>query len=187
MNAKFRKTDKKKIIAEGKFLRFVKKGKWEYIERKNCTGAVVIIALTRDKKILFVEQFRPATGKNVIEFPAGLVNDRGFSKKETMIEAAKRELIEETGYAAKRIIPVLEGPVSSGISSDKLNIVKAVGLKKVSAGGGDETESIVVHEIALDKAELWLRKMERKGKLVGTRIYAGLYLLNKYNRGLKRK
>ncbi len=170
------------MLAEGKFIRFVSKGNWEYIERVNCDGAVVILALTKDRKVIFVEQFRPPVGKKVIEFPAGLMNDCPKRKtKETLISAAKRELLEETGYKAKKIIKILEGPASSGTASDMLTLVRAVDIEKVSAGGGDEGESIVVHEVKLDKAESWLRRMEKKGFLIGTRIYAGLYFLNKYN------
>jgi len=170
------------VLAEGKFIRFVSKGNWEYIERVNCDGAVVILALTKDRKVIFVEQFRPPVGKKVIEFPAGLMNDCPKRKtKETLISAAKRELLEETGYKAKKIIKILEGPASSGTASDMLTLVRAVDIEKVSAGGGDEGESIVVHEVKLDKAESWLRRMEKKGFLIGTRIYAGLYFLNKYN------
>ena len=173
---------KKVVLAEGKFIRFVSKGNWEYIERVNCDGAVVILALTKDRKVIFVEQFRPPVGKKVIEFPAGLMNDSPKRKtKETLISAAKRELLEETGYKAKKIIKILEGPASSGTASDMLTLVRAVDIEKVSAGGGDEGESIVVHEVKLDKAESWLRRMEKKGFLIGTRIYAGLYFLNKYN------
>ncbi|MBU1997491.1 MAG: NUDIX hydrolase [Candidatus Omnitrophica bacterium] len=177
-----KKCSKKIVLKEGKFIRFVKKGGWEYIERVNCDGAVVILALTKDRKVLFVEQFRPPVGKKVIEFPAGLINDCPKRKsKESIISAAKRELLEETGYKAKRIIKVLEGPASSGTSSDVLTLVRAVDIEKVSSGGGDEGESIIVHEVKLDKAESWLKQMKNKGFLIGTRIYAGLYFLNKYN------
>ena len=45
-------------LAEGKFLRLAKRGRWEYVERVNSSGAVVIVAVTPDDKLLLVEQFR---------------------------------------------------------------------------------------------------------------------------------
>lgn len=74
-----------KVVAEGRFLRFLIKQGWEYVERPNCTGIVIIVAVTDEGKLLFTEQFRLPVGRPVIEFPAGLVGDEG---PET-IEAAR--------------------------------------------------------------------------------------------------
>ena len=103
MRARIQKRSGKKVIKEGKFIRFVRRGEWEYFERNNCSAIVIIVAMTRQRKVLFVEQYRPPVGKKVIEFPAGLVNDRGLEKKESILRAARRELFEETGYRAKII------------------------------------------------------------------------------------
>lgn len=178
---------KKVVLKKGRYLSFVKRGVWEYVERVNCSGAVVILALTADKKVIFVEQFRPAVQKRVVEFPAGLVNDTKSRNKESLLSAAKRELLEETGYQAGKIKKLMCGPVSSGICSDMMTIVQALDIKKVAKGGGDELESIRVYKIPLKKAEKWLEQKRKNGILVGTRIYAGLYLLNKYNMSLKVK
>ena len=167
-------------------MRFVNKGGWEYIERNNCEGIVIVLAMTGDNKVIFVEQYRPPVGKNVIEFPAGLVNDQKDSMKsqtkETSLQAGKRELLEETGYKARRMKKLFEGPINCGVSSDMLIFVRAIDIKKVSSGGGDDSEEIKVHEIEIDKAEQWLKKKEKKGCLIGPRVYAGLYFLNKYNK-----
>ena len=173
-----------KILLEGKYIRFLNYNSWEYVQRKNCTGIVIILALTREKKILFTEQYRVPVGKHVIEFPAGLVNDLGAQEEETLEKAALRELLEETGYQAKRMIPLVTGPMNSGLSSDLVSFFRAVGLVKKHDGGGDETECITVHEVPLQRAETWLRTMEKRGKLVDPKAYAGLYFLNQ--RGKKR-
>lgn len=123
--------------------------------------------------------------KKVIELPAGLINDdhplrkdkRFRKRKESIIAAAKRELLEETGYKAERIVKLLEGPVSSGFSSDMVTIVQAHGLEKVSSGGGDELESIIVHEVPLAKTDAWLKMMAKKGFLIEPKVYTGLYFL----------
>ena len=193
---------KKTIIAEGKFMRFVKKGEWEYFERTNCSDIVIILAMTDEQKVIFVEQFRPPVNKNVIEFPAGLVNDYSaheiiengktviIEKKrpeESVLSAAKRELLEETGYQANRIIKILEGPVSAGASSNIVTIVQALGLKKVSDGGGDVLEDIKIHEVLLNDVEDFFKKMQSDGCLIEPKIYTGLYFLNKYNGQLPKK
>jgi ADP-ribose pyrophosphatase len=63
-------------MCEGKWLRLVRRGRWEYAERTHADGmAVIIIAATPDDRVLFVEQTRiPLDGKT-IEMPAGLVGD----------------------------------------------------------------------------------------------------------------
>ncbi len=168
---------KKKILYEGKFLRVIGEGGWEYVKRKNCTGIVVIAALTRDKKIILVEQYRKPVGKNVIEMPAGLVGDIESQAEEKIETAAMRELLEETGYQAKKMKLLMHGPVSAGLSCEIISIYQAINIKKVSEGGGDETEDITVYEVPLKRAQKWLRQMEQKGKLVDPKVYAGIYFL----------
>jgi ADP-ribose pyrophosphatase len=168
---------KHKILYAGKYLKLLGHKGWEFVKRNDCTGIVVIAALTRGKKVIFVEQYRVPLEKNVIELPAGLVGDMCHSRKESMTVAAKRELLEETGYRAKRMRFILEGPVSSGMSAQQIAFYRAEGLVKESEGGGDETENITVHEIPLKKAHGWLMQMQRKGRLVDPKVYAGLYFL----------
>ena len=141
----------KKVVHEGRYLRLIHQDGWEYFERCNCTGIVIIVAKTNARKVILVEQFRPPVGRKVIEFPAGLINDRQFKKKETLARAALRELFEETGYRAKGVRRLLIGPVSAGACSDLVTMVEAYGLRKAGAGGGDHTENITVHEVPLDR------------------------------------
>lgn len=168
---------KTKTMHRGKYLHFFNNGGWEYIKRINCTGIVVIVAATRQGEAVLVEQYRPALKKRIIEWPAGLVSDLG--KKETLLTAAKRELLEETGYKAGRIRPLLSGPLSSGFSADILSFFLAENLVKVADGGGDHTESITVHHVPLTNIEGWLRKKEKAGRLVDPKIYAGIYFLSR--------
>src|SRR5688572_22223229 len=62
-------------IAAGRFLRLARRGTWEFVERLGASGAVCIIAVTDERKLVLIEQPRPAMNGPVIELPAGLVGD----------------------------------------------------------------------------------------------------------------
>lgn len=165
------------IIAEGKYLRLIRKNDWEYIERRNISGIVGIVAVTDEGNLVLVEQFRPALGKAVIELPAGLAGDTSASQGEDLTAAACRELLEETGYEASRMEFICEGPPSSGLTNEIITLFMASGLKKTAAGGGDETEDIVIHEVPVGDVRPWLEAQRTNGKLVDLRIYTGLYFV----------
>ena len=90
-------------------------------------GAVAIIALTKENRIVLVRQYRTAAKRVLLEVPAGLVQ-----KGETPAQAAKRELEEETGYFAKKIKKVFEGYASPGYSTEVIRYFLAEGLTKTS-------------------------------------------------------
>ena len=90
----------KKILFEGKFRRFITHQDWEYVERIRSHEVVVMIPVTDDRKVIFVEQFRIPAQTQMIEFPAGLMRDLDTNQNESREESARRELIEETGYDA---------------------------------------------------------------------------------------
>ena len=62
-------------LYQGRWLRLRRRGRWEFAERNNPGGAVIILAITPDDKVLFVEQYRVAVQQFTIEMPAGLVGD----------------------------------------------------------------------------------------------------------------
>src|SRR5690242_9257947 len=88
------------ILCEGRHMSMVARGKWEYVTRATKTPAVAIVAITNDNRIVLVEQFRIPAGESLIELPAGLTGDVAGSEHESLVESAKRELLEETGYEA---------------------------------------------------------------------------------------
>jgi ADP-ribose pyrophosphatase len=161
-------------IAEGKYLRLVRRGTWEYAERLGASGAVVIIAVTDDRKLLLIEQVRPAMGGPVIELPAGLVGD-GEDAGEHGSVAAGRELIEETGYEAQHIEEVAHGPATPGLSSETMGLFLATGLRRVGAGGGVESEQITVFEVPLGEVEAFLREQAGRGRAIDVKVYAALH------------
>ena len=66
----------------GRFLAMKSRNGWEYCERVNVSGVVVVIALTHDNQAILVEQFRPPVQSMVIEWPAGLVGDEAQARDE---------------------------------------------------------------------------------------------------------
>jgi ADP-ribose pyrophosphatase len=165
----------RRSVREGKFLRFVlttyidssgSVRKWESFERVNCKGIVAIVAVTDDKEVLLIRQFRPPVNGYVIEFPAGL-NDRG----DTLEKAAERELLEETGYSAREMIFLAEGPMSSGASGEILTAFLAKGLEFKGIGKRDETEDIEVLKIPINELTHKLDALRLEGNLIDLKIF----------------
>jgi ADP-ribose pyrophosphatase len=164
------------VMAAGKYLRLVKRGHWEFADRHTCTGAVAIVAITDERRLLLVEQFRIPLMKSVLELPAGLVGDVAGEEHEELATAARRELIEETGYEAGEMRWLVSGPSSAGLTSEVVDFFLATGLVRVHAGGGDHHENIVVHEVPLAGIRQWLDERAAAGILIDPKVYAGLYL-----------
>ena len=164
------------VLAEGKYLRFLSEGGWEYVIRPHSAGVVVIVAVTPARELILVEQHRVAVHATVIELPAGLVGDTSALRGEGLETAARRELIEETGYEAGRMVELAAGPISVGVSAEVVTFFHAQDLRRVGPGGGDDSEDITVHLIPLAGLRTWLADKQRGGLLVDPKIFAGLYL-----------
>lgn len=171
-----------KVLHEGKFIRLLSRDGWEHIQRTNCNGIAVMVALTEDDEILLVQQYRPPIDSQSIELPAGLIDDGEGEDGESGLEAAKRELLEETGYVSDEWYEAFSGPGGAGASTDILNFYVALGAKQVGSGGGDRTEKIITHKVLRKNVDVWLNDKVSQGIPVDPKIYAGLYLLNKYNK-----
>ncbi len=169
-------TELRQVLAEGRFARLVSQDGWEWVERVNSSGAAVIVAVTDDGELVLVEQFRIPLGRSVIELPAGLAGDIVGSEEEDLAEAARRELLEETGFESSRMTPLVEGPSSAGLASETYTLFLARGAHRVGPGGGDHSEDIRVHVVPLDQVPAWLEEAKRRdGVMVDPKVYAGLY------------
>jgi len=169
------RTLSRKTVFEGKFLRFVMtryadssgvEREWESVERINCRGIVVIVPITNSGEFILVRQFRPPVNHYVIEFPAGL-NDKG----DTLEDAARRELLEETGYAAEEMIFLAQGPMSSGSSGEILTCYLAKGLEFKGISERDETEDIEVIKAPIAGIVGILSDLRSEGNLIDLKIY----------------
>jgi len=163
----------------GKFLALIKEGRWEYVDRIGATGAAIVVAVTNEQKLLLVEQYRIPVHARTIELPAGIIGDEPGGRDECHAAAAKRELLEETGYAAERIETLSRGPASSGLTSEVVTLLLASCLKRVHAGGGVGNENIIVHEVPLNEVHEWLAAKANAGLLIEPKVYAGLYFIGR--------
>jgi ADP-ribose pyrophosphatase len=138
---------------------------WEAVERVNCSGIVGMVPLTGNGEVILIRQFRPPINGHVVELPAGLC-DIG----ESLENAARRELIEETGYAAGNMSFLLKGPMSSGSSSEMLAVFVATDLVYVGIGKRDETENIEVIKIPVENLASALLRMQAEGSIIDLKI-----------------
>jgi ADP-ribose pyrophosphatase len=155
------------IVWQGNFITTKRKGRWEYVGRARGIKAAVILAV-EDGHVLLVEQYRVPLGKNCIELPAGLIGDE--SEGEDPLEAAGRELEEETGYSAERLENLGEYYSSPGMVSESFTLVRASGLTKVGEGGGVEGEGITPHRVALDQLQDFIAAKRAEGCGVDVRL-----------------
>ena len=155
------------IVWQGKFVTAKRKGKWEFVSRSRGIKAAVILAV-EDGHVLLVEQYRVPLGRNCIELPAGLIGDE--TEGEDPLEAAGRELEEETGYRATKLESLGEYYSSPGMVSESFTLVRASGLAKVGEGGGTDGEDITVHRVALNALQGFLDEKRSEGLGVDVRL-----------------
>ncbi|MFZ5794281.1 MAG: NUDIX hydrolase [Sphingomonas sp.] len=129
------------IVWEGKYIKVVKDGTWEYVSRARGIQAAVILAV-EDGHVLLVEQYRVPLGRRCLELPAGLVGDDDAG--ESVEASAARELEEETGYRPAKIESLGFFHSSPGMVSEGFTLVRATGLERVANGGGVDGENITV-------------------------------------------
>jgi ADP-ribose pyrophosphatase len=148
------------VMWEGKFVRALRRGKWEYASRARDIGAVVVLA-EYEGKVILVEQPRVAPDCRCIELPAGLVGDK--DPDATVEATAIKELEEETGFTAERVERLGDFYASPGMLSEGFTIVRAHGLRRIGEGGGDENESIKVHLVPRGEIPNFLERKRAEG------------------------
>jgi ADP-ribose pyrophosphatase len=87
-------------------------------------GAVAVLALDEQDRVLMIRQYRHPVARQLWEIPAGLRDVTG----EALVDTARRELLEETGYAASEWQVLVDSYASPGITSERIRIFLARGL-----------------------------------------------------------
>lgn len=112
-------------------------------------GAVAIVPITDKGKIVFVEQYRKALERSLIETPAGKL-EPGEEPEVT----ARRELEEETGYGCEKLTHIQSFATSPGFADEIIHLYVAEGLSKIeNAASLDEDEFVEIIEATLEEAE----------------------------------
>jgi ADP-ribose pyrophosphatase len=112
-------------------------------------GAVAVIPITNDDKIVLVEQFRKPLEKSIVEIPAGKL-EPGEDPQETAV----RELEEETGYTTKSLTKLTSFYTSPGFADEIMHIYVAKELEKLDdVPSLDEDEFVEILEVTLEEAK----------------------------------
>ncbi|MEM7664817.1 MAG: NUDIX hydrolase [Pseudomonadota bacterium] len=162
------------VMWEGRFITAKRRGRWEYVGRSRGIRAAAIIAIDTDpdgtKHVILVSQYRVPLGCFTLEIPAGLVGDHEGEEDEPAIEAAARELEEETGYRAGQLEVLGEFYSSPGMVSECFTLLRATDLTRIGEGGGISDENIVVHRVALSDLADFVANWREAGHGVDVRI-----------------
>jgi ADP-ribose pyrophosphatase len=127
-------------------------------------GSVVVLPVLADGRIVLISQYRHAAGQYLWELVAGHKEPH-----ESPVAGAHRELLEETGYSAKRIRKLLEVFPSPGLLGERMDIFLAERLIKGEAQP-EEDEKITSKIVTLAEAERWIKS----GKIRDSKSVAGI-------------
>lgn len=158
------------VMWQGKFVTAKRQGRWEYVSRARGIRAAVIIAIEPGdaEHIILVEQYRVPLGRPCLELPAGLVGDVDAGEEAAL--AASRELEEETGYRAARMIDLGEYWSSPGMVTESYQLFRAEGLTRVHAGGGTESEAITVHRVPMTELTDFIAQQRARGLAIDGKL-----------------
>jgi ADP-ribose pyrophosphatase len=138
-------------------------------------GAVVILGLLDDGRVLLIRNRRYAVGETLLELPAGTLE-----KKEDPMNCAGRELLEETGYLARRLAPIGTYFTSPGILSEKMYAFAAYDLQEQTAAL-EEGEEIELQPTPFDQAI----GMIGQGLIQDAKTIATLLMYDRFHREQK--
>lgn len=159
-----------KRIFEGKHVLVLERDGWEFVERRSAREAVAVVAETTAGEVILTEQYRRPVDARVIDLPAGLLGDEDDG--DDPARTAVRELEEETGFTCDSVDLIARGVTSPGITSERVSLFRARGVRRIGEGGGVGGEEIAVHLVPRSALGRWLAEKERDGALVDLKVLA---------------
>ena len=131
-------------------------GKTIHISFINHPGAVIVAPLLDSNTVVMLRHFRPSLGRYILELPAGTID-----VPEKPATCAKRELLEETGFTARKLKKLGEIYPVPGYSTEVIHIFKAEGL---TAGGAKPEDYEVIDVKFFPRGEI--KRLFQQGKLI---------------------
>lgn len=163
---------------QGKYITVRQQGTWEYVSRSRGIRAAVILAVDEAGPegpcLILVEQYRVPLGRRCLELPAGLVGDTDDVNGEEAADAALRELEEETGYRAERMVELGDFYSSPGMVSESFWLFRAHGLTRVHNGGGVSGEDITVHRVPVPQLAEYVAARRAEGFGIDVKLLLAL-------------
>ncbi len=157
--AKLKRGDDAQIVFEGDFFKVwhwpqeLYDGSIARFESLSRADTVTVLALTKDNKVIMTRQSQPGLSE-FLSLPGGIIDDG-----ETVLQASKRELIEETGYASQDWYFLFSGQMNSRIDWANFYLV-AKNCELVAEKNLDAGEKIEVELFDLEKFEEIVKKEE---------------------------
>lgn len=170
---------RKRCVYKGKYLRVIEKefltrnktkGVWECAEKDD---AVFIFPVTKNKEVILEKIFRVPSEDYLIEMPVGILDKPG-EKPEA---AAKRELLEETGYLARKMRLIFKFIISPGSGSHQGLLFYAPNVEFKNKKNTEDAEEIEVIKVPLKSLEKFLVEKQKKGTKVNITLWGAIALL----------
>ena len=159
---------KNKTVFKGRFINLVVKkvrlpnGYLATLETIKHPGAALIVPFPAKDKVILLKQYRPVIDSYIYELPAGTLD-----KNESPLECARREIVEETGFSAKKFTYLGKIFPVPGYSTECIHIYKAAGLRK-EEHEAEKDEVITSHVVTRSG----IRKLFRCGRIVDAKTIA---------------
>ncbi|MBT6148344.1 MAG: NUDIX hydrolase [Gemmatimonadetes bacterium] len=135
---------------------------------------VNVIALTPERRVVIIEQYRHGIQAVGVEIPGGMVD----AEDAVLAEAAGRELEEETGYVAREIVGIGSVTANPAIQNNQLHTFVALGCQKMGTVELEAAEDIAVREVELDA----IPDLIGSGRMNHALVIAGFYWFDRWSR-----